>query len=585
MLKKIPRMALLLAGGLAAHASFARAQELAKTQATQQQKRSDGAAVGTYRITGRVVNALTGAPVAGAYVTVVERTSSDSNRTIRTGADGGFALTQVPAGRYVMMAHRKGYVEQMYLQHEFYTTAVLVGPSLNSENLVFPLPLEGVISGEVTDEAGDPVHDARMLLFRESTGDGKLVKQFAQQQNTNDEGRYWFGNLARGTYYLAVLAEPWYAQYARNYHESSGNSPTTPQSDQDSPNLDLVYPITYYPNATDGSGASPIRVEAGGSAQADMRLVPVPALHMSLEVDGGGPQTHTMILVRQKILGVYEETQGGRTWQVNSRRTPEEEGGGGDQPSGPQIIELGGLRPGPMAVELMTGEIKGRWRPTLSKSVPVNPSDEQTVDMRGIAAAPDAVVSGNVKLEREAALPQGVFMLLRDSAKGATYRADPGADGSFKFSPETFEPGAYVISAVGPGGIAVRSISATGAKVNGNKIEVTGGGDVQLIVTLARGVNGRVKGIVERDGRPTAGMMVVLVPEDLQNLDDYRRDQSDSDGSFSLNQVRPGKYTVIAVSDWELEWAKPEVIRKYLAGGTSVEVAGGDERDVKVICK
>lgn len=312
----------------------------------------------------------------------------------------------------------------------------------------------------------------------------------------------------------------------------------------------------------------------------------MPALHMSLEVDGGWPQYQTMVLVSQKILGVYEDTPGGVTWQVVSRRTPEEEGGGEDQLSGPKIIELDGLRPGPMVVALMA-EIKGegRWRPTLSKSVPVNPSDEQTVDMRGIAAAPDAVVSGNVKLEREAALPQGVFMLLRDSAKGATYRADPGADGSFKFSPETFEPGAYVISAVGPGGIAVRSISATGAKVNGNKIEVTGGGDVQLIVTLARGVNGRVKGIVERDGRPTAGMMVVLVPEDLQNLDDYRRDQSDSDGSFSLNQVRPGKYTVIAVSDWELEWAKPEVIRKYLAGGTSVEVAGGDERDVKVICK
>jgi hypothetical protein len=475
----------------------------------------------------------------------------------------------------------------LYLQHEFFTTAILLGPNLNAENLVFPLPPEGVISGEVTDDAGEPVRDARMLLFREGSENGKHVKQFAEQENTDAEGEFRFGKLQGGTYCLAVSAKPWYAEYARLNDRALGNSPAAHQSSEGSANLDLVYPITYYPNATEASGAAPIRVDAGGSARADMRLVPMPALHMSLEVDGGWPQNQTMVLVRQKVLGVYEDTPGGVTWQVISQRTPEEEGGGEDQLPGPKIIELDGLRPGPMAVELMTGELKGarRWRQTLSKSVPVNPSDEQTVDMRGIAAAPDAVVSGTAKLEREGAVPPGVFLLLRDSAKGATYRADLGADGSFKFSPETFEPGIYGISAVGPGGLAVRSISATGTKVNGNKIEISGGGDVQLIVTLARGVNGRVKGIVERDGKPTAGMMVVLVPEDVQNLDDYRRDQSDSDGSFGMNQVPPGKYTVVAVNDWELEWAKPEVIRKYLPGGTPVEVAGGDERDVKVTMK
>ena len=55
----------------------------------------------------------------------------------------------------------------MYLQHEQFTTAILVGPNLNTENLVFPLAPEGVISGEVTDEAGEPVQSAKMLLFRE----------------------------------------------------------------------------------------------------------------------------------------------------------------------------------------------------------------------------------------------------------------------------------------------------------------------------------------------------------------------------------------------------------------------------------
>ena len=121
--------------------------------------------------------------------------------------------------------------------------------------------------------------------------------------------------------------------------------------------------------------------------------------------------------------------------------------------------------------------------------------------------------------------------------------------------------------------------------MTGRKIEISSGGDLRLVLTLARGVNARVKGIVQRGGKPAPGLMVVLVPEDLRELADYRRDQSDSDGSFSLNPVSPGKYTVVALKDWDLEWAKPEVMQGYLAGGTSVEVAGGEEREIKVTAK
>ena len=136
-----------------------------------------------------------------------------------------------------------------------------------------------------------------------------------------------------------------------------------------------------------------------------------------------------------------------------------------------------------------------------------------------------------------------------------------------------------------PGGLELRSVSANGTSVTGRKIEISSGSDLRLILTLARGVNARVKGIVERGGKPAPGMMVVLVPDDLRELTEYRRDQSDSDGSFSMNQVSPGKYTAVAVKDWSLEWGKPEVIQDYLAGGTSVEVAGGEEREIKVTAK
>ena len=109
---------------------------------------------------------------------------------MRAGTDGSFVFTQVPAGRYVLMARRKGYVEEMFLQHEQFTTAILVGPNLNTEKLVFPLAPEGVISGEVTDEAGEPVQSAKMLLFRDDTGNGRHMKRFkgARKTRTKRDG-------------------------------------------------------------------------------------------------------------------------------------------------------------------------------------------------------------------------------------------------------------------------------------------------------------------------------------------------------------------------------------------------------------
>ena len=56
--------------------------------------------------------------------------------------------------------------------------------------------------------------------------------------------------------------------------------------------------------------------------------------------------------------------------------------------------------------------------------------------------------------------------------------------------------------------------------------------------------------------------MIVLVPQDAANNSPlFRRDQSDSDGSFTLLNVVPGQYTVLALAQgWDLEWGNPAVL-------------------------
>jgi hypothetical protein len=54
----------------------------------------------------------------------------------------------------------------------------------------------------------------------------------------------------------------------------------------------------------------------------------------------------------------------------------------------------------------------------------------------------------------------------------------------------------------------------------------------------------------------------------------FRRDQSDSDGTFTLREILPGRYTVVAIErGWDLDWQDPAVLKPYLAHGEVVDVA------------
>ena len=77
---------------------------------------------------------------------------------------------------------------------------------------------------------------------------------------------------------------------------------------------------------------------------------------------------------------------------------------------------------------------------------------------------------------------------------------------------------------------------------------------------------------------------MVVVPEDPANNQGlFRRDQSDSDGTFTLANIVPGRYMVLAIENgWDLEWANPEVLSKFMAQGESVVVEPKGKYSVKV---
>src|SRR6266478_5345339 len=119
-----------------------------------------------FRIGGRVVDTQSGSPVTHAQVGVAPVTAREDVRTAESDDNGAFLFTGLPAGKYALNVQRRGYVAQAYLQHDAHSTSIAVGPGLESENIVFPLGREAAITGHVTDDFGEAVRDARVMLFQ-----------------------------------------------------------------------------------------------------------------------------------------------------------------------------------------------------------------------------------------------------------------------------------------------------------------------------------------------------------------------------------------------------------------------------------
>jgi hypothetical protein len=77
-----------------------------------------------------------------------------------------------------------------------------------------------------------------------------------------------------------------------------------------------------------------------------------------------------------------------------------------------------------------------------------------------------------------------------------------------------------------------------------------------------------------KDGKSASGAMVVLLPKSAEGSAGLiRRDQADSDGSFTFHDVVPGQYTVVAIeAGWELDLTQPAVVARFLPKGVAVTV-------------
>jgi protocatechuate 3,4-dioxygenase beta subunit len=530
----------------------------------------------TFRISGKVIDAISGQPLFRASVAINPSNvrgapnAPDSGRTEITDEQGLFIFGDVPPGKYVLSASGRGYVAQMYQQHEGFTTAIIVGPGLDSENLIFGLRPGASISGRVLDESDDPIRHANVMLFRQMFALGKRRTIQVRRANTDDEGHYHFGHLNPGAYFVGVSARPWYAQHAirhqvqqenqevqeNQYAVRGGLQPLIEQN----PSLDVVYPLTFFSNAPDLASASPMALHSGDLAVADFRLHPVPALHVLVRTPVTDPEQRPNVSLTQNVA------ENDNIWvptQVNQ--------------IAPGLMEITGVPQG--RFNLNFNSQQGNFRMHRSQSVQLE-SDAEVDLARNNSSV---VVSGLLRFDDGSPVPQPARVRLRNSATSEMFDTPVSAAGEFSFKESPVEPGNFELVVLEPQALFIRSLTSANAKTSGRSFEITAAQDVSITINASKGT-GRISGVALKKEKPEAGVMVVLAPLDLQsNPALFRRDQSDSDGSFALNSIVPGRYTLLAIEDgWDLEWADPAVLQKFITGGEKVDIASNEKTNVQV---
>jgi len=495
---------------------------------------------GPYRIAGTVVNAKTGSPLARSRVIIADAKNRQSMQSVVTDNDGRFEF-HVPAGKYSLDGAKRGFIAASYNQHDQFSTAIVTGADLDTENLALRLAPNAVLTGKVLDEFQEPVRHAQVTVYRENHFQGVSRIFNFRAAMTDDQGRYEVTPLNEGTYFVSAKASPWYAVHPTSTGEGATNPP--PHVD---PSLDVVYPITYYGDATEAEDAAPIPVRGGDRLEADIHLNPVPSLHLIVHVPESGTDGMTVPVLQKPSFDGVEEVENSNIQNV-----------------APGVVELSGVAAGRYTVRMRDSSGQ-QQEPT-----EVNLNNGGELDLS--SGRSTSKIKATIQIEGAAILPSQLEIGLRNG-KGRVDATQVDTKGEANFTDVI--PGKYeFVAGSATNRYSVVRIASEAGTISGHALIVPPGTSLTVALTLVGG-SITVEGFARRAGKGASGTMVVLVPKNPEaNHDRFRRDQSDLDGSFSLPNVIPGSYTIVAIENgWELDWSEPAVLAQYLQHGQTLEV-------------
>jgi hypothetical protein len=583
MIRRYPMMTSLLQS-LLFGALAAQSQETSPPPLGHPAARQSAAIASEFRITGTLVDIVTGEPLAHCRLMATlippvgtnrggnEGGSSASTDSVQSDATGQFTLLVPSAGAWRLTGSGRGYRSQSFEQHDGYSSAVVLTNSSPSFHLTFRLVPDAEIEGTVLDEAGEPIRDASVTLLASRPADSDLPQRPPQRRGTtltDDRGHYDFSDLGPGDYMISLHARPWYA--------TAGTMSGDPTDSKPNP-LDVLYLPMWYPGVTDFSAATPLSLQPGDHREADFHPIPQQSFHLRIAAPSSANRVNG-------VPNVTELSPDGTERTVQTEIQRDDQGN----------WNISGLAPG--SYEVHTSRAANGT--TGTSLIDVSASSPRIVDLN--SASPLSIVTIGVDAPEN---PPGLQVNLINLASGHSstvqvstaspgsslrnqstpVSSDPSADNATGGigAPDPnhtvqLQPGDYEVVLNAAGDHYLSGIIGSGGESTGRIVHLNVG-PAHLVLRIAAG-RASLSGIAKLHDQPVVAATVLLVPAtlgDSRGMTTMRRDQSNTDGSFNLDSVLPGAYILIAIDHgWTINWRDLTTLRRFLTGGIAVDIAPG----------
>jgi hypothetical protein len=507
----------------------------------------------TASVEGKVVNAITGAAVKKAVVTI-RNTNGQYVQVAPSDASGKFHIDNVQPEKYIVSADAEGFASTTRGGASQKLITVSAAQQVTGVEVAMP-PLS-IITGKILDEDGEPLDGVNVMALRYTYNNGTKILQAVSTVQTDDRGQYRIFDLWPGRYYLAAsapsrLVRPMPAQGAERIHS------TVPEEG---------YPSVIYPGVADASQTSPHEIKPGADwTGADFKLHKLPAYHIRGNVNGAIGANGAMGAGGGRGM-VRAEPCHPDPLPVRNFLMPIMGRDG--------AFDLAGAVPGTYCVEVMEGRGGGIVAHQLIAV--------KDADVSDISLTPEASFSLKGTVIVEGPTPsnmQGLGIVLRSSLAGQQMGAQVGSDLTFHL--ENLVPGRYTVGLNSPPQFYVKSIQYGGQDVS-NAIIPNAQPGVSLVFTIATDpgeIDGTVQSGALESGTPVT---LVAVPDDAhaERADLYRVTSSSAPGTFTLPGLAPGEYKLFALQQGDFEDSRNRDLLKLLEGrATAVTVrAGGHEQ-------
>jgi hypothetical protein len=522
---------------------------------------------------GQVVDADSGDGLDRAAVTLRSGTLS---RQIQTDREGRFLFAGLPAGEYVLLASRPGYLDGAYGQRRAmadpHILSLLDGQWASGVDI--PLWRPGVIAGFVADAHNDPVIGLQVRAYRREWTHGTVDLVEASDAWTDDQGAYRIYPLIPGDYVVGVAPQL----------QSGAASPFLPE---------------YYAGAWSPFASTTVAVDAGRTLTGINFYLREPALRTltgQLAADAGSelrvggvrvllltpPDPFVTESIDHRLVASTVADPDGR-FQMR------------DVPVGTYVLEVT-TSATPLVMPdapASPDSVVRTFDDVLDAVVDDEPLSiwwgRQLVTL--LAGEPDPDVSLVLRpgLAVEGRAPEGLTILF--TPVGSAFAAQPAraiadADGRFNTGPMLL-PGQYAVTVDGlPTGALLRSIRSGGRDLADEPLDLTLGfapTDVTVELTRQRTA---IIGMVRATGPfgdPAA--RVLAFPADRLPISPRRLQSARvrTDGSFELRDLPAGDYLLVAIDDAESAgWREPFRLDQWRAKAMRVTLLEGDAKVIEL---